>query len=58
MLQNLFSIRQLLLTKWSFLEHSTTGSAPYIHPSHDLILEMWWTFPNESVTCIFKHKVH
>ena len=35
MLQNLFSIRQFWLTKWSFLVHSTTRNAPYLHPSHD-----------------------
>ena len=46
MLQNLFSIRQFQLTKWSFLVLSTTHNAPYIHPSHDSILELWRTFPN------------
>ena len=46
MQQNLFSIRQFRLTKWSFLVYSTTGNAPYIHPSHDSILELWQTFPN------------
>ena len=46
MLQNLFSIRQLRLTKWSSLVHSTTRKAPYIHPRPDLILELWRTFPN------------
>ena len=46
MLQNLFSIRQLRLTKCSFLVYSTTCYAPYIHPSHDSILELWQTFPN------------
>ena len=40
MLQNLFSIHQFRLTKWSFLVHSTTRNAPYIHPSHDSILEL------------------
>ena len=30
--------------KWSFLVHSTKRNAPYIHPSHDLILELWQTF--------------
>ena len=34
MLQNFFSIRQFWLTKWSFLVHSATRNAPYIHPSH------------------------
>ena len=48
MLQNLFSIRQFRLTKWSFLVLSTTRNAPYIHPSHDSILELWRTFPNAS----------
>ena len=46
MLQKLFSIRQFRLTKWSFLVHSTTRNAPFIHPSHDSILELWWTFPS------------
>ena len=45
MLQNLFSIRQFRLTKWSFLVHSTTRNAPNLHPSHDSILELWRTFP-------------
>ena len=39
----------LSATKWSFLVHSrysTTHNAPFIHPSHDLILELWETFPN------------
>ena len=26
-------------------------NAPYIHPSHDSILELWWTFPNDFVLC-------
>ena len=46
MLQNLISIREFRLTKWSFLVHSTTHNAPYIHPGHDLILESWRSFPN------------
>ena len=46
MLQNSFSIRQFRLTKWSFFVHSTTCTAPYIHPSHDSILELWRSFPN------------
>ena len=46
MVQNLFSIRLFRLTKWSFLVHSTTRIASYIHPSHDSILELWRTFPN------------
>ena len=43
----LISIRQFQLTKLSFLVHSTTRNAPYIHPSHDSILKLWRTFPNE-----------
>ena len=39
MLQNLFSIHQFWLTKWSFLVQITTRNAPYIHPKHDLIPE-------------------
>ena len=46
MLQNLFSISQSGLTKWSSLVHSTTRNAPYMHPSHDSILELWQTSPN------------
>ena len=46
MLQNLFSIRQFWLTKWSILVHSTMCNAPYKHPSHDSILELWRTFMN------------
>ena len=45
MLQNLFSMCQFRLTKWSFLVHSTTRNAPNLHPSHDSILELWRTFP-------------
>ena len=26
--------------------HSTRRNAPYIHPSHDSILKLLWTFPN------------
>ena len=48
MLQKQMSIRQFRLTKWSFLVHSTTGNAPYMHPSHDSILELWRTFPKMS----------
>ena len=44
--ESTFFIRQFRLTKWSFLVHSTTRNAPYIHPSHDSILELWQTFPN------------
>ena len=47
MLHSLFSIRQFWLTKWSFLLHSTTLNASYIHLSHDSILELWRTFPND-----------
>ena len=32
--------------KMELLVHNTTSNAPYIHPSHDLILELWRTFPN------------
>ena len=46
MLQNYFSISQFRLTKWSFLVHRITRNAPYIHPSHDSILEFLGTFPN------------
>ena len=46
MLQNKFSIRLFQLTKWSFLVHSTMCNAPYIHPSHDSIIELWRTFSN------------
>ena len=27
--------------------HSTARNAPYIHLSHDSILELWQTFPND-----------
>ena len=49
MLQNLFSISQFQLTKWSFLVHRTTRIAPYIQPSHDSIIELLLTFPNEEM---------
>ena len=52
MLLNKFSICQFRLTKWSFLVHSTMRNAPYIHLSHDLILELWRTFPNASQAVI------
>ena len=26
--------------------YNTTRNGPYIHPSHDFILELWQTFPN------------
>ena len=48
MLQNLFSIRQFRLTKWSLSVPSTTRNASYMHLSHDSILELWRTFPNEA----------
>ena len=57
MLQNLFSIHQFRLTKWSFLVHSTTLNAPSIHPTHDSILELWRTFPNAQVVESFVHPV-
>ena len=47
--QNLFSIRQFQLTKWSFSVHSTMRNAPYICPSHDSILDLWRTFRNVAV---------
>ena len=44
------SISVLLLFR-HYISHkitfSTTRNAPYIHPSHDSILELWRTFPNE-----------
>ena len=55
MLQNLFSIRQFWLTKWIFLVYSAMRNAPYIHPSHDSILELWRTFPNECEQERLKH---
>ena len=42
----IFFLRQFRLTKWSFLVHSATRNAPYIHPSHGSILELWQTIPN------------
>ena len=36
----------VLANKWSFLVPSSTHNVPYIHPTHDLILELWQTFPN------------
>ena len=47
MLQNYFTIRQFRLTKWSFLVHGAMRNAPYIYTSHDSILKLWRTFPNE-----------
>ena len=32
--------------KIEFFVHSTTHDSPYIHPSHDSILELWQAFPN------------
>ena len=40
MLQNLFSLRQFRLTKWSFFVHSTTRNVPYVHRGSDFI----WDF--------------
>ena len=34
------------VNKKEFFVHSATRNAPYIHPSHDSILELWRTFPN------------
>ena len=45
MLQNSFSLRQFRLTKWSFVVHSTTRNAPYVHPKLDSNLELCRTFP-------------
>ena len=43
-------MRQFRLTKCSFLVHSTTRNASYIHtPSHDLILELLRTSPNDDI---------
>ena len=56
MVLNKFSKGQFQLTKWSFLVHSTTRNAAYIHPSHDSILELWQTFLNaQSSTLVFGH---
>ena len=32
--------------------HSKTRNAPYIHPSHDSILELWRTFPNVALSVV------
>ena len=45
MLQNLFSLRQFRLIKWSFFVHSTTRNAPYVHQRLDSIVELCRTFP-------------
>ena len=45
MLRNLFSLRQIQLTKWSFFVHSSTPNALYVHPRLDSILELCWAFP-------------
>ena len=37
--------------------HSSTCNAPYIHPSHDLILELWQTFPNGKTHVVLKFLV-
>ena len=58
MLQSLFSLCQFKLTKWSFSVHSTTHNAPYIHLSHDLILELWQTFPMKLLLVINNHSYH
>ena len=55
MLLKLFYIRQFRLTNRSFLVHSTARFAPYIHLSHDSILD----FPNVSrglVNCSIKFR--
>ena len=44
MLQNLFSLLQFRLEKWSFFAHSTTRNVPYIHPRLDSILELCRAF--------------
>ena len=51
MLQNLFSLRQYQLKKWSFFVHSTTRDAPYVHPRLDSILELCRRFPN-AIICV------
>ena len=61
MLQNLFSTRQLRLSKWSSLVHSTPY-APYVQQSHDSILELRRTSQNDVPTLLnmFKglHNMH
>ena len=47
----LIFISQLWLTKLSFLVHNTTCNAPYIHLSHDSIVELLQTFPNGFSFC-------
>ena len=44
MLQNEFSSRQFLQTKWSSFVHSTTRNAYYVHRRLDSILELSQTF--------------
>ena len=46
MLQSRFSIRQFWLTELSILVHSSMRNAPYIHPGHSSIIELWQTFSN------------
>ena len=44
--------------KWS--NDHTTRNAPYIHPSHDWILELWRTFSNEHslhISAIFESRL-
>ena len=45
MLQNLFSLSQFRLTKWSFFVHKTTRNVPYVHPRLDSILELCRSVP-------------
>ena len=46
MLKCYFTLRQFRRTYWSFLVHSTTRNAPYVHPRLVSILELCQTFPN------------
>ena len=57
MLQNLFSIRQFRLTKWSFLVHSTTRKAPYILLSHEWFLDLWGTLGNDYKDAMFLFQI-
>ena len=38
---------ELIFQTLGLLVHSTTRDAPYRHPSHDSILELWRIFPND-----------
>ena len=61
MLQNQFpyaSSCYSLLTKWSFLVHSTTRNAPDIHPRRDSILELRQTFRNGRRHLIIIEQAH